>query len=97
MIPSPSARFAVVSDIDDTVIQSHAASLLRAVFEIFFSNARTRLCLRRRLYQALQRGMNGQEHNPIFYVSSSPWNFYDLLVEFLERQQLPAGPMFLRD
>lgn len=99
MIPSPAARFAVVSDIDDTVIQSHAASLLRAVFEIFFSNARTRLPFAgvAALYQALQRGMNGQEHNPIFYVSSSPWNFYDLLVEFLERQQLPAGPMFLRD
>jgi phosphatidate phosphatase APP1 len=99
MIPSPTARFAVVSDIDDTVIQSHAASLLRAVFEIFFSNARTRLPFAgvAALYQALQRGMSGQEHNPIFYVSSSPWNFYDLLVEFLERQQLPAGPMFLRD
>ena len=35
--------------------------------------------------------------NPIFYVSSSPWNLYDLLDDFLELNAIPAGPIFLRD
>ena len=35
--------------------------------------------------------------NPVFYVSSSPWNLYDLLVEFLDLQGIPPGPLTLRD
>ena len=35
--------------------------------------------------------------NPIFYVSSSPWNLYDMIVDFLDARAIPAGPMLLRD
>ena len=35
--------------------------------------------------------------NPIFYVSSSPWNLYDLLHEVFEVHGIPAGPLFLKD
>lgn len=99
LTPPPSARFAVISDIDDTILQSHAASLLRSFMETFFQNAQTRLPFAgvAALYQALWKGISSVEMNPIFYVSSSPWNFYDFLVEFMERHHLPAGPMFLHD
>ncbi|MCS6824973.1 MAG: DUF2183 domain-containing protein [Caldilinea sp.] len=99
LTPPPSARFAVISDIDDTILQSHAASLLRSFVATFFGNAQTRLPFAgvAALYQALWRGVSSVEMNPIFYVSSSPWNFYDFLVEFMERCRLPAGPMFLHD
>ncbi|MFO7631794.1 MAG: phosphatase domain-containing protein [Caldilinea sp.] len=99
LTPPPSARFAVISDIDDTILQSHAASLLRSFMETFFRNAQTRLPFAgvATLYQALWKGMSSVEMNPIFYVSSSPWNFYDFLVEFMDRHRLPAGPMFLHD
>lgn len=99
LTPPPSARFAVISDIDDTILQSHAASLLRSFIETFFQNAQTRLPFAgvAALYQALWRGISSVEMNPIFYVSSSPWNFYDFLVEFMERHHLPAGPVFLHD
>ena len=30
-------------------------------------------------------------------MSKSPWNLYDLLVEFLDRHELPRGPLLLRD
>lgn len=99
LTPPPSARFAVISDIDDTILQSHAASLLRSFIETFFQNAQTRLPFAgvAALYQALWKGISSVEMNPIFYVSSSPWNFYDFLVEFMERHHLPAGPVFLHD
>jgi phosphatidate phosphatase APP1 len=48
-------------------------------------------------YRALQHGPTGSGHNPIFYVSSSPWNLYDLLSDFLDIQGIPHGPLFLRD
>jgi phosphatidate phosphatase APP1 len=49
------------------------------------------------LHQALAAGDSGPDHNPFFYVSKSPWNLYEFLVEFLEYQGLPRGPVFLRD
>jgi hypothetical protein len=37
-------------------------------------------------------------NNPLFYVSSSPWNLYSLLSEFFQLQDIPNGPvLFLRD
>ena len=41
--------------------------------------------------------MDGRAYNPIFYVSSSPWNIYDLLEDFLDVHGVPAGPLFLKD
>jgi phosphatidate phosphatase APP1 len=99
LVPPPSARFAVVSDVDDTVIRTNATDLLQMARQIFFSNAHTRLPFPgvAAFYRALERGAGGDERNPIFYVSSSPWNFYDLLIEFLELQRIPVGPLVLRD
>jgi phosphatidate phosphatase APP1 len=34
---------------------------------------------------------------PFFYVSSSPWNLYGFLTEFMELNGIPHGPMFLKD
>ncbi|MGB3589600.1 MAG: App1 family protein, partial [Tunicatimonas sp.] len=48
-------------------------------------------------YQALQGGNDEQRSNPIFYVSSSPWNLYDLLEHFCEVNEIPKGPFLLRD
>jgi phosphatidate phosphatase APP1/pimeloyl-ACP methyl ester carboxylesterase len=98
-VPPASARCAIVSDIDDTVLQTYATDTLRMLALTFLHNARTRLPFEgvAALYQALVAGPDGQRHNPIFYVSSSPWNLYDFLVDFLAYHGLPAGPLFLTD
>ena len=49
------------------------------------------------LYQSFLNGNAGRPVNPIFYISSSPWNLYDLLRDFLELNEIPRGPIFLRD
>lgn len=49
------------------------------------------------LYRALTRGPDGEGHNPVFYVSMSGWNLYDLLEEFLDINDIPPGPLFLND
>lgn len=99
LVPPPSARYVVISDIDDTVLQTYATDLLKMARLTLLGNARTRLPFDgvATLYRALEAGAGGRDHNPIFYVSSSPWNLYDFLVEFMAVHGLPAGPLLLSD
>jgi phosphatidate phosphatase APP1 len=99
LLPAYAPEFIVVSDVDDTVLQSKVTNLLRAAQTLAFGNARTRLPFPgvAALYQALRRGALGSARNPLFYVSSSPWNLHDVISQFLEIQGIPAGPVMLRD
>ena len=91
------ARFGVISDLDDTVLKMDAWSRLRLAREVLFGNVHTRIPFPGvgAFYRALHTA--GGALNPLFYVSSSPWNLYDLLNEFLRLHDIPAGPMQLRD
>lgn len=99
LLPPPSASFGVISDMDDTVLQSRVTNFLRAARLLLLENARTRLPFPgvAAFYRALVEGVGGDAGNPIFYVSSSPWNIYDVIADFLEAQEIPAGPLLLRD
>jgi len=99
LIPPPGAAFGVISDMDDTVLQSNVASLLRAARLVLLENARTRLPFPgvAAFYRALRGGTSITGPNPIFYVSKSPWNLYDVIAQFLEGQDIPMGPILLRD
>ena len=98
-VPGPGARLGVISDVDDTVLRTHATSLLAMATLTLTENARTRRPFEgvAALYRALVEGASGGEENPVFYVSSSPWNLHDLLRDFLRFQEIPAGPLFLQD
>ena len=99
LVPAKSARFGVISDIDDTVIQSRVSNFLQAARTVMLGNARTRLPFPgvAGFYRALRDGAGGDEKNPIYYVSSSPWNIFDVIAEFMEIQKIPRGPLLLRD
>lgn len=94
LIPSPQARFGVISDIDDTLVPSGATKKLRMVVRLALSNALTRKAFEgvAAFYRALHAGVN-----PLFYVSKSPWNLYLPLLEMLRAQRIPLGPLLLRD
>lgn len=93
------ARFGVISDLDDTVVHSVATNVLKMAWIVVRNNAHTRLPFPgvAAFYEALRRGAEDGVENPIFYVSSSPWNIYDLLEDFLDVHGVPAGPLFLKD
>jgi phosphatidate phosphatase APP1 len=99
LVPGPRARVAVVSDIDDTIIETGATAPVRAARAVLLGNAYTRLPFPgvAPFYRALHAGAAGDEDNPFFYVSSSPWNLHDVLLEILGRHALPAGALLLRD
>lgn len=99
LVPPHDAEYGIISDIDDTIIKTSATNLLAMSRNTFFHNAYTRLPFAgvSEFYNALMLGRNGKRNNPFFYVSSSPWNLYDLLVDFLDLNKIPAGPLLLRD
>lgn len=99
LVPTAATQFGVISDIDDTIVHTAATDFFRMVRIAYLGNARTRLPFKgvATFYQALQQGHQELAVNPIFYVSSSAWNMYDLFTEFLELQEIPAGPLLLKD
>ena len=99
LVPPQDAEYGIISDIDDTVVKTNATNLLAMSRNTFFHNAHTRLPFAgvAEFYKSLQLGRNGKRNNPFFYVSSSPWNLYDLLIDFLDLNDIPEGPLLLRD
>jgi phosphatidate phosphatase APP1 len=100
VIPSNSCRFGIISDIDDTIIQTNVLSPWKLIFNLMFRTALTRRSFpgTSAFYRGLQQSQPKDPINPIFYVSTSPWNLYDLLEEYMAFQRFPSNPvMALRD
>ena len=99
----PQAKFGVISDIDDTVVYTAAKDPLKMVRIAYLGNAHSRRPFAGvdPFYDALVKGKveerKEEAGNPIFYVSSSPWNMYDLFDNFLDLNDIPNGPILLRD
>ncbi len=97
MIPHRT-QYAFISDIDDTVMVSHAATGLKRLRELLFKSPLQRTVFEdvARHYQLLAMSHTiPEEPNPFFYVSSSEWNLYDYLVSFFEFNHLPHGAFLL--
>ncbi|GAB3646364.1 App1 family protein [Echinicola sediminis] len=85
----------VVSDIDDTVLISHATDIGKKLWLSVSKNAYTR-----RPFPGVSefyKELTQHGEHPIFYVSSSDWNLYDLIKDFLAYRHIPAGPILLQD
>lgn len=94
LVPAAGARFGVISDIDDTILETGVQRALRMVVQTFTGSALTRTAFpgAPKLYRDLAVGVN-----PVFYVSSSPWNLHAFLLAFLRHRGFPLGPVLLRD
>ncbi|RZL17816.1 MAG: DUF2183 domain-containing protein [Pedobacter sp.] len=91
-------QYGIISDVDDTVMISHSATIARRLRELFIKNPRTR-----KTFPGVQQHYDllSQSHtvpgqpNPFFYVSSSEWNLYDYLKETFRFNKLPEGTFLL--
>jgi phosphatidate phosphatase APP1 len=97
IIPSDRERI-IVSDIDDTIMVSHATQTFRKLRLMLFKNALTRTPFSNvaLFYKALAEGKDKESDNPFFFVSSSEWNLYDLLEDFFHFNKVPKGIFMLR-
>jgi phosphatidate phosphatase APP1 len=85
----------IVSDIDDTIIVSHATSVGKKFWLSISKNAYTR-----RPFSGvsdLYKEVKQTENAAVFYVSSSDWSLFDLIQDFLRYREIPLGPILLKD
>ena len=96
-IPPESAKFAVISDIDDTVVFTGVADKIKMAWRLFVQNARSRTAFPGvgAFYRALHHGFSDTDMNPMLYVSRGPWSIYEVLDEFFNFHQIPVGPILL--
>jgi phosphatidate phosphatase APP1 len=88
----------LISDVDDTFLVSHVTSKLKKIYTLLAHDYQSRRPVEGvvRFYQALGKQAS-QERNPFFYVSSSEWNLYDFLVDFIQANGLPKGVLQLKE
>lgn len=99
-VPPETCRFVVVSDIDDTVMETGVASKARMMWRLFMEGAESRVAFPgvAAFLNGLHRGRSGVEMNPMLYVSRAPWSIYEVLDEFFRLHDIPVGPvLFLRE
>ncbi|MEP6683532.1 MAG: phosphatase domain-containing protein [Parafilimonas sp.] len=91
-------QYGFISDIDDTFLISHSASVLKRLRILFTNNARSRKPFEGVIehYKLLSQANTVIEKpNAFFYVSSSEWNLYDYIAEFARVNDLPRGIFLL--
>lgn len=92
---SQNNEFGIISDVDDTIIQSYAMNLIKKLRTLVTQNARNRVAFEG--VEELYRRLTAKNKNPLFFISGSSYNLYDLLVKFCEYQDIPDAPFILRD
>jgi len=91
-------QYGFISDIDDTIMVSHSATVFRRLRILFGTNPHTR-----KIFDDVQKhyhllsvsNTTVEAPNPFFYVSSSEWNLYDYLEDFFSHNHLPKGAFLL--
>jgi phosphatidate phosphatase APP1 len=98
VIVDPEARLGLVSDVDDTILETgigRGLAFLRAALLTDVQN-RSPLPGAAALYNAFSE-RPGEPVRPVFYVSTSPWNLHEMLLEFIALRKFPLGPLQLTD
>lgn len=97
IVPSPT-DYSFISDIDDTFLISHSSNLRKRLFVLLTENAKSRKPFEGVVnHYRLLHGIDdvNPSDNAFFYVSSSEWNLYDYIKDFLLEKQLPDGVCLL--
>ncbi len=85
----------IISDIDDTILITHATQTGKKFWLSISKNAYTR-----RPFPGISefyKALVNEGGNPVFYVSSSDWNLFDMIRDFLNYRKIPLGPLLLKD
>lgn len=91
----PGPTVAVLSDIDDTVVITGVTSKRKMLKNALLSNA-AQLAPVPGIAGAY-RSAQGAGARAFFYLSGSPQNFLDRILEYLRLHQFPAGPVLLKN
>lgn len=98
LVTSERAEYGIISDIDDTVMQTKAWSTRKNIWTSVTGSVGSRYVFpdAATLLKRMSGSMAGRK-NPVFYVSSSPWNLHGFLDAIFTANGVVRGPKFLRD
>ncbi|KAA6433950.1 DUF2183 domain-containing protein [Dyadobacter flavalbus] len=93
--------YGIISDIDDTFLISHSRRSFKKLFTLLSRNVQARkpfddVVKHYQLLSFASRTHPQKESNIFFYVSSSEWNLYDMIVRFAELNGLPKAVLKLK-
>ncbi len=98
LVVSPDVQLGLVSDVDDTILETGLTRGLEFLRITLLTEVTDRAPLpgAAALYRALVC-RSGEAGLPVFYLSTSPWNLHEVLLEFIALRGFPFGPLLLTD
>jgi phosphatidate phosphatase APP1 len=98
LVVDPAIGVGLVSDVDDTILETGISRGIEFVRATLLTPVGDRAPLpgAAALYRALVTPSDGPQR-PVFYVSTSPWNLHEMLLEFIALRRFPLGPLLLTD
>ncbi len=98
LVVSPDVQLGLVSDVDDTIVETGLTRGLEFLRITLLTEVTDRAPLpgAAALYRALVC-RSGEAGLPVFYLSTSPWNLHEMLLEFIALRGFPFGPLLLTD
>ena len=101
LVPDHKCKTVIVSDIDDTILETGLSEGFTSLVKTFTGSSQTRSAIpgMAKLYSKLTHEKVGNRtvERPFFYLSTGGWALYEMLVGFLEYQGFPKGVLFLTD
>ncbi|MFC4951122.1 App1 family protein [Pseudonocardia sp. GCM10023141] len=96
-VVDPESRIGLVSDVDDTIVETGLSRGLEFLRATLLTEVRDRTPLpgAAALYRAFVAAPGPAR--PVFYLSTSPWNLHEMLLEFIALRRFPLGPLLLTD
>lgn len=95
-IVDPKATFGVISDVDDTILQTALPKPFVAAWNTFVVDEQARAATPG-MPVLLQHLVEEHPGSPIVYLSTGAWNAAPALSRFLARNLYPMGPLLLTD
>ena len=95
LINDQSSGLGIISDVDDTIIKSNITNPITKMWTMLRYNANTRVA-----FDGVSESYNkliDNYKNPLFFISGSSFNLYDMLVSFCKHKNIPKAPFLLRD
>ncbi len=96
LVTEPGTKIGLISDIDDTVLVTWLPRAMLAAWNswVRHTNKRKPVPAMGEFYREMLKDHPGA---PVFYLSTGAWNTYETLIDFLDRHDLPKGPLLLTD
>ena len=99
LVVAPDVRLGLVSDVDDTILETGLTRGLAFLRDhAAHRGRRARPAARRRgALPGARVPVRARPGLPVFYLSTSPWNLHEMLLEFIALRGFPLGPLLLTD